>query len=322
RIPMGYGDPFADQPLPDWMTPAWKRFKLKAGPHSALDLGMYGDEAWEKYPRVPARLDTAENLKRYIDAYDASIHYLDSHLGRLFDKLEALGIVDDTHVIVSADHGECQGDLGIYGEHGTADRGTCRIPMLFRGPGVQPGVDRDLHYHLDLAPTLMDLLGGSTPALWDGQSFHASLTEGAPVGRDSLVLGQCAHVCQRSVRFGDHLYIRTYHDGFHGFPQEMLFDLASDPHEQINLSDQRPERCREALAMLTNWHDAQMHRIAENANDAVDPLWTVIHEGGPFHAKAGCGGAPADLNDYVRRLTDTGRSAPASLQRAAARRDA
>ena len=50
-------------------------------------------------------------------------------------------------------------------------------------------------------------------------------------------MSQCAHVCQRSVRFDDWLYMRSYHDGYHLFPQEMLFHLATDPHEQRNVAD-------------------------------------------------------------------------------------
>ena len=56
-------------------------------------------------------------------------------------------------------------------------------------------------------------------------------------GRDHLVLSQGAWTCQRGVRFGRHLYLRTFHDGFHAaWPDEMLFDLVADPHEEDDLA--------------------------------------------------------------------------------------
>jgi choline-sulfatase len=122
------------------------------------------------------------------------------------------------------------------------------------------------------------------------------LRAGGAQGRDYLVLSQCAHVCQRSVRWGPHLYMRTYHDGFRLFPQEMLYDLSQDPHEQEDLAEVRPDLCREAVYRLNEWHDDMMATMDSD----VDPLWTVIREGGPLHARG-------MLKEYCQRLEATGR---------------
>jgi hypothetical protein len=134
-------------------------------------------------------------------------------------------------------------------------------------------------------------------AHWDGQSFASVLREGRDAGRDYLVLSQCAHVAQRSVRFRDWLYVRTYHDGFHLFDKEMLFNLAEDPYEQTNVAAQHRDVCREAVYYLNEWHDEMMLR----SGDDRDPLWTVMKEGGPFHAKG-------YLPNYLRRLEETERA--------------
>jgi hypothetical protein len=107
------------------------------------------------------------------------------------------------------------------------------------------------------------------------------------------------------------LYIRTYHDGFHLFPPEMLFDLACDAHEQRDVAGQNPAVCREAAWRLLRWHDAQMARMPQ---DKVDPLWTVIAEGGPLHARHEKGSSP--LPKYLARLEATGRAGPAAALRA------
>ena len=233
------------------------------------------------------------------------------------ELLKQAGVYDDTVIVISADHGENQGDLGIYGEHGTADRGTCRIPMIVRWPGMQAGQhDSALHYHLDWPPTCLELLGGEaeelTPEVWDGQSYAATLASGKPAGRDELILSQCAHVCQRSVRFDDDghhwLYIRTYHDGLHPFPRHMLFDLATDPHEQTNVADQHPRVLRDAAWRLLDWHDRAMASVVRDCADVLDPMYTVLAEGGPCHGRPESTGEFGGFTAYLQRLHDTGRS--------------
>jgi hypothetical protein len=90
--------------------------------------------------------------------------------------------------------------------------------------------------------------------------------------------------------------MRTYHDGFHLFPDEMLFDLDDDPYEQNDLAAQRPAVCHDAVHRLTEWHDAMMASMGRN----VDPLRTVLDEGGPYHARG-------MLGAYCERLEATGR---------------
>ena len=131
---------------------------------------------------------------------------------------------------------------------------------------------------------------------WDGRSFAETVLEGKDTGRDSLILSQMAHVCQRSARFGDWLYIRTYHDGFHLFDKEMLFNISDDPHEQQDLKDAHPELCAQGAKLILDWHDEQMLRSAS----PVDPMMTVLHEGGPFHTRG-------HLDKYLLRLDATGR---------------
>jgi arylsulfatase A-like enzyme len=314
RVPSEYGNPFADEPLPEWLDDddLIKRHGTLVGPHSAQDIGMYhGDENPDR-PRQPGSITDKASMRRMIDGYDTGTRYVDDQIARIVASLKAAGVYEDTAIIVSADHGENQGELGIYGEHGTADEGTCRIPMIIKFPGGVQGQRNDrFHYNLDLAPTLMDLLGGKSQTLWDGESFAKAVTEGENVGRDEVTVSQCCHVCQRSVRWDKWLYMRTYHDGFHLFPQEMLFDLETDPHEQHNLAEARPELCREGQWRLSRWHDGQMQKMAFTGNDVVDPLWTVIREGGPFHARLKSPGNPGGaegFNRYLDRLRKTGRA--------------
>jgi arylsulfatase A-like enzyme len=308
RVPASFGDPFKKDPLPAWLTDRVIAQHVKTvGPHTAMEIGMYDDRENPKFPRHPGKVTDRASLRRMIDGYDTGVLYADQVVGRIVADLKAAGVYDETAIIVSSDHGENLGELAIYAEHGTADQITCRVPMIVKWPRGRRGkTDDGLHYNLDWAPTMMELLGGESCAIWDGQSYAAAITgRGRKTGRDQLVISQCAHVCQRSVRWDDWLYMRTYHDGFRLFPQEMLFDIERDPHEQRNLATRRRDVCREGAARLMQWHDAQMQKMALTCSDSVDPLWTVIREGGPFHARHA--GEDSPLPGYLKRLEGTGR---------------
>jgi len=317
RVPQEYGEPFANDPLPKWLDDdeLIREHNRLAGPHTSLDVAMYTDQESEKYPRQPGKITDRASLRRLIDGYDTAIRYTDDHIGQAIAYLKQAGVYENTAIIISADHGENQGELGIYAEHATADHGTCHIPLIIKWPGGKQGtVAEGLQYNLDLAPTLMELLNQPAQSLWDGSSFAKAICNGGACGHDDLVISQCAHVCQRSVRWDRWLYIRTWHDGFHLFPQEMLFDVENDPHETRDLAPQHPEICSEGARRYLRWHSEQMAKIAQlTPHDVTDPMWTVVAEGGPFHAIHEKGRSP--LPKYLERLEATGRSGNAAALR-------
>lgn len=298
RAPEDFGNPFEDSPLEDWYTDELiERHRRKIGPHSMSEINMYDNIADARYPRYLEEVKDRNDLKHLVDGYDCGIRYMDSHIGRILNILKEHKVYDDVMIIVSADHGENMGELGIYSEHATADNGTCHIPMIIKYPGGSKNVQDDgLHYNIDLLPTLAELLNAKPCKSWDGRSYAGSITGGLDTGRPELIVSQCAHVCQRGVRFQNYMYIRTYHDGYHLFDKEMLFDLDKDPHEQKNIAGENPSIVKEAVYRLYNWHDDMMFSMP----NPVDPLWTVISEGGPHHTRG-------FLRKYIKRLEETGR---------------
>ena len=299
RAPDEFYAHFKDSPLPAWLTEDVRRTHWNGvGPHSAREVVGYDDAPYGKWEKQPTKIDSMEQVRRMFDGYDAGTRYADAHVAKLLNALADANVLEETAIIISADHGENLGELNIYGDHQTADHITNRVPLIIKWPGVtaQARVDRALHYHVDFAATMIELLGGNVPENWDGGSFARAFRAGKEEGRDYLVLSQGAWSCQRSVRFDDYLAIRSYHDGYHCFPDVMLFDVKTDLHEQHDLAPQKPEIVARALAMLDTWH-ADMMR---SATHGIDPMWTVLREGGPFHT---CG----YLTAYLDRLRSTGR---------------
>jgi choline-sulfatase len=301
NAPAAFGNPFADDPAPAWHTEDVRARNWDLpGPHSAQEpWGFRPDDHGDPGPRSPWNLSTQDDVRQMFDGYDVGVRYADEAVGRLCNELADLGVLDDTAIWISSDHGEAFGELGVYADHQAADEPTAHIPAIVTWPGVPAGVQTGLRYHLDVAASVVDLAGGRLPSSWDGESLAAELRRGTDApGRDQLILTQGAWSCQRAVRTGDHLYIRTYDDGLHAaWPDEMLFDIAADPHEQHDLVEEQPAIVEDARSRLTVWIDEQLERSFA----AEDPIQTILREGGPFHTRG-------HLDAYVERLRETGRA--------------
>lgn len=301
RAPADYGDPFAGDDLPAWYTEEVRAQHWSLpGPHSAQEMIGFAPRS-RRFPRQPLVAADMAAAREMFDGYDTGVRYADEHVGRWLNALADAGVLDDTAIMISSDHGETLGELGTYCDHHFADEHTAHVPMILRWPGVAGAnggkVVGGLHYQLDVAATVVELAGGTVPGVWDGRSFADDLRAGEePEGRDHLVLSHGAWTAQRAVRTRDRLYLRTYHDGFHGLPDELLFDLATDPHEQHDLSDREPSVCAEAADLMAAWRDDALGR----SRTGIDPLDVVLQEGGPWHVRG-------RLLEYGERLRETGR---------------
>ncbi len=307
NTPDVYGNPFATDPIPAWYTEAKRAADWELpGPHSAQEPWGFDDPARDRLPsRHPWNLADLDAVRGVFDGYDVGVRYADDHVGRLVSHLADLGVLDDTMIMVSSDHGEGFGELGVYADHQGADEATAHVPMILCGPGVPVGTDPALHYQLDVAETVADLAGAnglrvtreSLRRVHDGVSFAEALGRGESVGREVLVTSQGAWSCQRGLRFGDHLYLRTLHDGYHAWRDRMLFDVAADPHEEHDLFDAEPQVASRAASLLDDWVDDQLAASATH----VDPLHLVLADGGPYHVRG-------HLAAYLERLRATGRT--------------
>ncbi len=89
--------------------------------------------------------------------YDAEIRHMDAQLGRLFDHLRETGRWEETTVIVCADHGELHGEHDLYGHEFCIYDQLVNVPLLIKGPGVEPGRDEETTVELvDLYHTVLD----------------------------------------------------------------------------------------------------------------------------------------------------------------------
>lgn len=302
--PVSFGNPFADDPAPGWITQEIiDRQRASFGPHSAREVPDLTPDLPSRWRIGVGEIKDVADAKTHIDGYDAGVAFADHYIGRIIDDLNGLGILDETAIIISADHGENLGELNVWGDHQTADEFTCHLPCIIRWPGVTDayrGQRRGgLFYNLDLAATILDLAGADIPESWSGRSLREAIA-GDTKGREELMLSQGAWSLQRAIRWENWLYVRTYDAGWKDFPSRMLFDLDADPHETENLAESEAHRAQaeEGQRRMNDWMAAVKDECLRG-----DPFEIVAAEGGPHHANRN---SPA-LETYRRRLVETGR---------------
>ena len=108
------------------------------------------------------------------DCYDDCIAFLDEQLGRLLDELQGQGLLDNTDVIITSDHGEAFGDHGYFGHAFTRRLDEIGVPLVILSPTAPAGRVVDSPVSLrDLPATVVDLLGLSAASPFPGRSLAA-----------------------------------------------------------------------------------------------------------------------------------------------------
>jgi arylsulfatase A-like enzyme len=159
---------------------------------------------------------------------------IDIQVGRVLDKLQAMGELDNTYIFYTADHGIAIGRHGLQGKQNLYEH-TWRVPFIVKGPGIKPGSRAKGNiYLLDVLSTLCDLTGVPVPASSEGISFKPVLEGKQSTVREVLygVYSGGTKPGMRCVKQGDWKLIK--YDVLEGAVHEtQLFHLAENPHEFI-----------------------------------------------------------------------------------------
>jgi len=198
------------------------------------------------------QLDLTREQRAHVQTlYDGEIQYLDEAIGRILDELEALDRADDTYVAFTADHGEELWDHGNWGHGHTLYEELIRVPLILRGPTVEPQTIDTPVSAIDLMPTFADWLRIDPPDHWQGESWAAALAAGQPPESQHVFAnanGPEPEVDLRAVVEGAHKLIATDRDTPQG-----PYDLAADPNETTDRREQSPEAFTRLLEALTQW---------------------------------------------------------------------
>ncbi|MBT3342852.1 MAG: sulfatase-like hydrolase/transferase [Gemmatimonadetes bacterium] len=247
-----FEDAFIGRKAAEWIRDVpeihpWMMFVNFVGPHSPFDPPT---EIADRYREVampdvvPADMDGKPEWIRQRDhglapesvveaqrQYCGAIEAIDDQVGRMLQVLEQRGMMDNTYIIFSSDHGEMLGDFGMYAKY-VAYEGSLRVPLIVSGPGIQGGGVSDALVELiDVNPTICELAGLGMQEHIDAQSFVPALTSDAAEHRT-----ETASVIEnfRCIRTRQYKLIHNYNDAFE------LYDLENDPQELNNVANQRP----------------------------------------------------------------------------------
>ena len=207
------------------------------------------EDAWQ-IPLIFRDLSDAEK-QGIIAAYYTSVSFLDRNVGIVLAKLRELQLEQDTLVVYMADHGYSLGQHGRFEKHCCYDP-ALRVPLIMRFPGrIKRGVVHDFTESVDVAPTILDVLGGEPLPVMHGHSLRPYLEGSRPAAPRDYIFSQYLENEEACVRTDRHKFIlcsgkRKRTDGYeteNPTPGRYirLYDVKRDPGEFTDLAAKEPE---------------------------------------------------------------------------------
>jgi choline-sulfatase len=218
-----------------------------------------GPEDYGQIPLIFRDLSPAEK-QGIIAAYYTSVNFLDHNVGVVLDKLRQLNLEKDTLVVYMADHGYSLGQHGRFEKHCTYDP-ALRVPLIIRYPGrVSRKVVQDFTESVDVAPTILDLLGADPFAIQHGQSLLPYLEGRAPQHPRTSIFSEYLEneeACVRTSRW-KYSHCSGKRERTDGYKTDQptpgrtirLYDLKSDRDEFANVAARHPEVVSELSKLL------------------------------------------------------------------------
>jgi arylsulfatase A-like enzyme len=205
---------------------------------------------------------TDSEYQTLVDLYDTEIRYTDEQIGRLVGAAKEKGGNAETTVIVTSDHGDEFREHGRFSHQPTMYDEVLHVPVIVEGAGVPADGHQDEQVELlDVAPTVADLAGVSTPDSYRGRS----LLEAAGSGEDVDVFSETwsNDEYKLSIRTPEWKYTWDRNTD-----SRELYDLAADPGETENLIDERAEKANKLHERLAE-HLEQLQATNETLPDVT-----------------------------------------------------
>ncbi len=218
----------------------------------------------------------------YIDAqYDGSVAYMDACINQILQRLQALGLEDDTIVIFTSDHGETLYEHDCYYDHHSTYDNVLNVPLAFRySKFPYVGSIPDICQVKDLVPTLLSLCEIESDIAFDGRDLTKFFT-GEEIKQESeFYITEATWMRKHGWRTPQWKLIVALEPDFHFKAPVELYDLIADPKENNNLADQEPE--------LVEFLKARMEAHIKKREDETgrpNPMYTNLDwngHGGPF----------------------------------------
>lgn len=214
---------------------------------------LNGSTEFKSYHLGDYDLESDAFHRKMRHGYLASTSYVDKLVGDVLGELEALGLADNTIVVVWGDHGWHLGEYNFWGKHNTMHLAT-RIPLIVKAPGKPQGLNTEaIVSSIDLFPTLCALAEIPVPPSVQGKSLESLLSDPQATINDVVY----TRFKQADAIISPNFNYTLYENG-----EEMLYDLSKDPGETNNQAN-NPEY-KTTLTKLRSLLQEQI-QIAESA---------------------------------------------------------
>lgn len=268
-VPKRYWDLYDEDALP---MPGKDAVRPENAPPYAV---KHGDEI-DQYIPVPAQVTDepfADSLARkLIHGYYASTSYVDAQIGKVLEGLHALGLDENTIVVLWGDHGYMLGETGMWTKHVNYELAN-RIPLLIAGPGIAPGTSTmQLTETVDIFPTLVELAGFRRPVVaqpLDGVSMVSLFAE-----PEAWVRDHAYHCFPRGGRMGRAIRTERYRmvewksiDDPNSEIEFELYDYHDGLVERRNIASEQPVVLAELRAILAQHPEATRARPPSQPRD-------------------------------------------------------
>ncbi len=208
-------------------------------------------------------------IDRLYELYDGKIHYVDRYVGKILDQMKALGLDDNTYILLTSDHGELlyshPQDFLTFDHRSLYDT-ALHIPLIVVGPEIPRGQKIEaLASNIDTAPTILALASALPLSDAEGHSLVPLIQGKVSSINKYLFAEQDVEVPERSVKNLRYKLIRNLWTG-----NEELFDLQKDPGELQNVAKENPAMVKELHDQLDGWM-----RMNEPSSEIQRRRWKI-----------------------------------------------
>lgn len=212
--------------------------------------------------------------KEYIIAqYDGAVAYMDACIQNIFAAIEALGIEEETLVVITSDHGETLHDHDCYYDHHGLYDCTLTVPLVLKYPGKVPAGKRYSDYCQlkDIMPTVLELMEIDTGINFDGRSLVPLMKGEWCIPEPEFYITECTWMRKHGWRTPEWKLIVALEPDFHFKPEIELYNLIKDPGENENVAEKEPE----VVAMLKARMEAYIQK-REKETGRTNPMYTNL----------------------------------------------
>ncbi len=230
-----------------------EEFETKPPIHRVISQGMRG--APNEWANPGGAHYSREELATMFAGYYGMVSQLDHQIGRVVGTLEERGLLDDTLVLVTTDHGELLGDHQMVFKGPVHYEGLLRVPLIVRGPGLARGtVIQDPVGTIDLGPTALAAAGLAVPEYMEGRPLFDGPREHVLTENDHMIFGRLPLRTLTTSRYKITRYMEH--------PWGELYDLQEDPGEIVNRFDD-PEYQNLRSDLLATLGDVMNENVRE-----------------------------------------------------------